>query len=103
MVSGKPGESESGKLLRPLVLSCLLTLVRRRSQGRPRLTPNTDEHVLSCPGYADIVMGKVNYDMFWDNTILNDMDKMSEIADVCVAVLERMEQIQNLELVSSVV
>ena len=59
--------------------------------------------MLSCPGYADIVMGKVQYDMFWDNTILNDMDKMVEIADICVAVLERMEQIQNLELVSSVV
>ena len=36
---------------------------------------DTDEHVLSCPGYADIVMGKIQYDMFWDNSVLDDMEK----------------------------
>ena len=59
---------------------------------------DTDEHVFSCPGYSDIVMGKVQYSMFWDNVVLNDMDKLSKISTICVAVLERMEQIQNLEV-----
>ena len=58
---------------------------------------DTDEHVLSCPGYSDIVMGKVTYDMLWDNVVLDNMEKMVEIGDICAAVVERMELIQNLE------
>ena len=59
---------------------------------------DTDEHVLSCPGYADIVKGKVQYQMFWDSEVLNDMEKMKEIGSVVVELLERMEQMQNIEV-----
>ena len=59
---------------------------------------DTDEHVLSCPGYSDIVMGKVQYNMLWDNVVLDDMEKMVEIGNVCAAVVERMELIQHLEV-----
>ena len=59
---------------------------------------DTDEHVLSCPGYADKVKGKVQYQMFWDSKVLNDMGKLKEIASVVVELLERMKEIQNLEV-----
>ena len=59
---------------------------------------DTDEHILSCPGYSDLVMGRLSYDMLWDNLVLNDMEKMTEIGDICAAVVERMEVIQNLDV-----
>ena len=43
-------------------------------------------------------MGKVQYNMLWDNVVLDDMEKMVEIGDVCAAVVERMELIQHLEV-----
>ena len=58
---------------------------------------DTDEHLLSCPGFTDIVQGKVQYGMLWDNQVLEDMEKMNEIGVVCAAVVERLEMIQNLE------
>ena len=43
-------------------------------------------------------MGRLSYDMLWDNLVLNDMEKMTEIGDICAAVVERMEVIQNLDV-----
>ena len=59
---------------------------------------DTDEHVLSCPGYADIVNGKVQYAMLWDSVVLEDMDKMKEIGAICAEVIVRMEVIQNMDV-----
>ena len=47
---------------------------------------DTDQHVFSCPGYADIIQGKYCFDVFWDKNVLNDIDKLKEIAKVGVGV-----------------
>ena len=59
---------------------------------------DTDQHVFSCPGYADIIQGKYCFDVFWDKNVLNDIDKLKEIAKVVLLLIERMENIQNIGL-----
>ena len=58
---------------------------------------DTDEHVLSCPGYKDIFEEvKFDFEVFWDKDVLNDFEKLREIAVTVIKLLERMEEIQSL-------
>ena len=59
---------------------------------------DTDEHILLCPGYADIVDGKFGFGVFWDEEVLKDAEKLKNIADTVVVLIERMEHIQSLDL-----
>ena len=34
---------------------------------------DTDEHILLCPGYSDIVDGKFGFEVFWDEEVLKDV------------------------------
>ena len=56
---------------------------------------DTDEHILTCPGYCDIVGGSFVYDVFWDESVLNNIEQLKEIANVVVALIERLEVVQN--------
>lgn len=56
---------------------------------------DTDEHVFQCPGYQDLLSDDVWYLMFWDPVILNDMDKLKKAALIVLAIIERMEEIQD--------
>ena len=58
---------------------------------------DTDEHILVCPGYSDIVDGSFALEVFWDEVVLNDMERLKYIADTVVRLIERMEQVQGLE------
>ena len=59
---------------------------------------DTDEHILLCPGYADIVDGKFGFGVFWDEEVLKDAEKLKNIADTVIVLIERMEHIQSLDL-----
>ena len=56
---------------------------------------DTDGHLFSCPGFQDLVCG-VTYEMFWDEAVLSDADKLSSAASVVVAMIERLEAVQEL-------
>ena len=56
--------------------------------------------MFSCPGYADIINGKFSFNVFWDKDVLNDSGKMREVAKITLLLIERMESIQNLGLIS---
>ena len=58
---------------------------------------DTDEHILTCPGYADI-MGNVKFDfgVFWDKEVLNDSGKLKALAKIVIELMERMKDIQKL-------
>ena len=57
---------------------------------------DTDEHILLCPGYADIVGGKFVFEVFWDEKVLEDLEELRLISDVVILLIERMEHVQNL-------
>ena len=57
---------------------------------------DTDEHILVCPGYSDIVDGSFDFEVFWDEVVLNDIERLKDIADTVVRLIERMEQVQGL-------
>ena len=59
---------------------------------------DTDEHIFSCPGYVDLINGKVEYDMFWNDDVLNDMVKLKGVADIVLKIIERLEVVQSLNL-----
>ena len=54
-------------------------------------------HIFMCPGYSDIIKGNFQYDAFWDVNFLNDASKLKDIAGVVLILIERMENIQNLD------
>ena len=57
---------------------------------------DTDEHIIFCPGYSDIVDGKFDFGVFWDEVTLNDVGKLAQIADAVLMLIERMEHVQSL-------
>ena len=57
---------------------------------------DTDEHIMVCPGYTDIVNGKFEFGVFWNEEVLNDTEKLKGIADSVLLLLERIENVQNL-------
>ena len=59
---------------------------------------DTDEHIFSCPGYADLVNGQVQHEMFWNHDILNDSVKLKSVAAVALKIIERLEVVQSLNL-----
>ena len=58
---------------------------------------DSDEHILACPGYEDI-LGKVkfDFDVFWDEEVLDDPEKLKSLARIVIELMERMKDIQNL-------
>ena len=56
---------------------------------------DTDEHIFTCPGYCDIVGGSFVFDVFWDEAVLDDIERLKEIADVVLMLIERMEEVHN--------
>ena len=56
---------------------------------------DTDGHLFLCPGFQDLVCD-VSYEMFWDDAVLNDSVKLSSAASVVVAMIERLEVVQDL-------
>ena len=57
---------------------------------------DTDEHIISCPGYSDIVDHEIHYTMLWNKKVLNDMDLLRKIAKNMKILVERMEEIQRI-------
>ena len=57
---------------------------------------DTDAHVFSCPGYQDLLSDDIWYDMFWDPSILKDTVKLKKAAGILLAIVERMEEIQDM-------
>ena len=57
---------------------------------------DTDEHVVVCPGYSDLVDKNFVFEVFWDEEVLNDIERLKYIADTTVRLLERMEHVQTL-------
>ena len=57
---------------------------------------DTDEHLFSCPGYQDLIVTDVRYEMFWDEVTLEDAVKMGTAATVLVRIIERLEEVQDM-------
>ena len=57
---------------------------------------DTDEHIVVCPGYSDLVDKNFVFEVFWDEEVLNDIERLKYIADTTVRLLERMEHVQTL-------
>ena len=57
---------------------------------------DSDSHIFTCPGYADLVCDDVWYSMFWDEKILNDSVKLRKAAVVVISLIERLETVQEM-------
>ena len=57
---------------------------------------DSDVHLFTCPGYADLNPDGVALDMFWDEEILNDMRILSAAARCLCKIIERLEDVQML-------
>ena len=57
---------------------------------------DTDEHIMSCPGYCDIVSGEFRLDVLWDESVMNDMEKLSSVAKILLRLIDRIENVQNM-------
>ena len=64
---------------------------------------DTDQHVISCPGYKDIEMEGLSLDMFWNDGSLDNTEVISKAAKVMIKIVERMEEIKELQLLASTV
>ena len=59
---------------------------------------DTDEHIFSCPGYSDLIDGKFEYEVFWEQEFLDDPVKLKDVAEIVLKVMERLEAVQSLNL-----
>ena len=57
---------------------------------------DTDDHVWGCPGYSDIVVEGMTMDMFWDETLLDDIEKLKWVSHCVMRMVDRMENIQRI-------
>ena len=57
---------------------------------------DSDVHLFTCPGYADLNPDGVVLDMFWNEQILNDMSILSAAAKCLCNIIERLEEVQRL-------
>ena len=57
---------------------------------------DTDTHMFTCPGYADLNPECINIEVFWDEQYLNDMNLLSPAAKMLIKMVDRMEEIQKL-------
>ena len=58
---------------------------------------DSDIHLFTCPGYADLNHDGVTLDMFWNDEILNDMNKLSGAAKCVHRIIMRLEEVQRME------
>ena len=58
---------------------------------------DTDEHIFTCPGYQDLLSDDVNHKMFWDEEILNDTAKIKKGACAIIAIVERLNEVQDMK------
>ena len=58
---------------------------------------DTDAHLFHCPGYQDLIPENVTYDMFWNNEVLNDTERLRHAAGAALGIVERLEEIQNMD------
>ena len=57
---------------------------------------DSDVHLFTCPGYADLNPHGVRLDMFWSEEILDDMSILSPAASCLCTIIERLEEVQLL-------
>ena len=57
---------------------------------------DNDEHVFTCPGYADIVQGKLRIEMFWDEEVLKNTELLKMAAQMVIKVINRMKSLQKM-------
>ena len=57
---------------------------------------DSDVHLFTCPGYADLNPDGVRLDMFWSDDILSDMSILSAAARCLCSILARLEEVQSL-------
>ena len=57
---------------------------------------DTDAHLFECPGYQDLVTDEVWYEMFWEDSVLNDANQLKQAASILLSMIERIELLQNL-------
>ena len=57
---------------------------------------DSDVHLFSCPGYADLNPNSVRLDMFWNEEVLNDMKILSAAARCLSSIIVRLEEVQML-------
>ena len=56
---------------------------------------DTDNHILTCPGYSDLNTCKLSLDVFWEKEFLEDMKLLAPAAKIMVRIIDRMKEIQN--------
>ena len=52
---------------------------------------------VACPGYQDLLSDDVNHKMFWDEEILNDTAKIKKGACAIIAIVERLNEVQDMK------
>ena len=57
---------------------------------------DSDVHLFTCPGYADLNPNNVKLDMFWNEDVLNNMVVLSAAAKCVHDIIERLEEVQRL-------
>ena len=57
---------------------------------------DTDDHVCCCPGYKDIVPEGMNMNIFWDDDLLGNVEKLKSVAQCVIQIIDRMESLQKL-------
>ena len=57
---------------------------------------DTDRHIFRCPGYMDLAKG-IEYEMFFDDKIIKDSNKLKELASKLTRIIKRMESIKELD------
>ena len=57
---------------------------------------DTDVHVFTCPGYADLNPTGISFEIFWDIASLENMEILTPGAKMMNKIIARMEEIQNM-------
>ena len=52
--------------------------------------------MFACPGYEDLNVNKINLGMFWNESVLNDMDSLTCAAKTLKSIVNRMEEVQKM-------
>ena len=57
---------------------------------------DTDEHLFHCPGYQDLITADINYNMFWDDDVLEDTIRIKKAAGVMLQIVDRLNEVQGM-------
>ena len=58
---------------------------------------DSDAHLFTCPGFNDLNPDGITLDIFWNDEVLNNIDKLLPAAKCLQSIISRLEEVQKFD------